>query len=112
MINRPYTSGGVGTIKMNSLTKWSVDRLQVLTVSIPMGAAPTLVSANAISASRQTEEFIAARVTFDNNNVPIETPLPSTQQSSLLNEALIAAAKTQQEIGLNTEGFQNVKLPR
>jgi hypothetical protein len=109
-INRPYTSREVGTIKMNSLTKWSVDRLQVLTMAVPMGGAPTPASVAATSVSRQTKEFIAASVTFDNNNVPTGTPIPSAQQSLLLYEALTLAAQTQQDIGLNIKGFQYAKL--
>jgi len=102
-INRPYISREVATIKMNSLTKWSVDRLQVLTMSI-VGPTPAAAS---ISANPQTKDFIAASVTFDNNNIQTREQLTSTQQSSLLHEALAAAAQAQQNIGLSIEGFQN-----
>jgi hypothetical protein len=108
-INRPYASREVRSVKMNSLTKWSVDRLQVFTMAIPMGGALGPAPANITSGgNRQGAEYIAASVTIDNNNVPVDA-ISSAQQSSLLHEALIAAAQTQQDIGLNIEGFQNAE---
>ena len=106
-INRPYPSRSVEGIRMNFLTKWSVDRLQILTISLPVGGAATPVQPSA-SATPQTEQFIAASVYFDINNVPTETPL--RQPSSLLREALIAIAQMQQAIGLKIEGFENAEL--
>jgi hypothetical protein len=109
-INRPYTSRAVASIKMNSITKWSVDRLLVFTATIPMSWAPTSALATAGPATPQAAAFIAASVVFDNNNVPTETQLSRNQQSSLLREALTAAVQMQQDIGLNVEGFENAKL--
>ncbi len=107
-INCPYASRGVSDIKMNSITKWSVDRHQVLTFLFPPVGAPTPAPTNRTMATPQIEEFIASSVTFDNNNVPRETPLFGAQQSALLLEALTAAEKMQRDIGLNIEAFQNV----
>ncbi len=103
-INRPYPSRNVEGVKMNSLTKWSVDRLQVLTISLPAGGAATPAQASA-SARPQTETFIAASVNFDINNIPTERVLLSRQTSLLLHEALNALGQWQQAIGLKIDGF-------
>jgi hypothetical protein len=107
-INRPYASRSAAGIKTNFITKWSVDRLQILTVALSAGG-PTATSAQATptSGSSRTAEFIAASVSFDINNVPAITPLPNGQPAALLREALVAVAQMQQAIGLNIEGFQN-----
>lgn len=105
-INRPYTSRSAEGIKTNFITKWSVDRLQILTFAFSAGG-PTTTSAQTPASGSQTAEFIAASVNFDINNVPTLTPLPNGQPASLLREALIAIAQMQQAIGLNIEGFQN-----
>jgi len=95
---------------MNSLVKWSVDRLQVFTLSVPVGGSASASTATPAPAKPQTANFIGASITLDNNNVPGEKPLSSGDQSSLLSEALSSAAQTQQEIGLNVEGFKNASL--
>ncbi len=97
-INQPHMSGEFQDIGMNFLTKWSVERFQILTFSLAPGG---------VSAFPQPITVIAASVTFDNNNIPL-TParaLTSREQSALLQEALDAAVRKQQEIGLNIEGF-------
>jgi hypothetical protein len=108
-INRPYISREVGSTKMNFITKWSVDRLQILTFSLPAGGATTSAQTSP-SARAETKQFIVANVNLDINNVPTENPLAGRQQSSLLREALTAGSQMQQDIGLNIEGFHNVKL--
>ncbi len=105
-INQPYSSRSVDGVTMNSLTKWSVERLQILTIALPVRmAAPSQASS---AATRQTEQFIAANVHFDINNVPKETPV--RQPVTLLREALNAVAQMQQAIGLKIEGFENAEL--
>lgn len=102
-VNRPYVSSEAQGIKMNSITKWSVDRLQILTIALPMGGST--VTPVPSSPRPQTEQFIAAVVNFDINSVPSETPLATGQSSSLLSEALGTASRAQRTIGLNVEGF-------
>jgi hypothetical protein len=109
-INRPYTSNTADGVRMNSITKWSVDRHQVLTFLFPLLGTVTTASANRSSAKPQIEEFIAGSVTFDNNNVQRESALSSLQQSAILLEALAGLEKMQRDIGLNIEAFQNAKL--
>ena len=105
-INRPYPSRSAEGIKTNFITKWSVDRLQILTFAVSAGG-PTTTSAQTPASGSQTAEFIAASVNFDINNVPTTTPLPNGHPASVLREALTAVARMQQAIGLNIEGFQN-----
>jgi len=105
-INRPYLSRSAEGIKTNFITKWSVDRLQILTFAVFVGG-PTTASAQTPAPGSQTAEFIAASVNFDINNVPTVSALPNGQPASLLREALSAVAQMQQAIGLNIEGFQN-----
>jgi hypothetical protein len=103
-INRPYPSRKVEGVKVNFLTKWSVDRLQILTLSLPVGGAGTPLQTQAsASPTPQTEQFIAASIHFDINNVPTETPVQ--QPASILREALVSASQMQQAIGLKIEGF-------
>jgi hypothetical protein len=105
-VNRPYSSRKVEGIRMNFLAKWSVDRLQILTLSLPVGGAGTPLQTSA-SPVPQTEQFIAASIHFDINNVPTEAKL--RQPASLLHEALAAAAQMQQAVGLRIEGFSNAE---
>jgi hypothetical protein len=93
-INLPYTSSEAANIRMNFLTKWSVDRFQILAIPVGgFGVMPT-----------PTVRFASA-VAFDINSVPDSqgTPLSGNQQSSLLREALIAVTREQKGIGLNVD---------
>jgi hypothetical protein len=104
-INHPYRSRQLQGVEMNSITKWSVDRFQVMTISIsgdgPTG--PTLAGGHA--SQPQIQERLAASVTFDINNRAVQAPLTSGHQASLLLEALDTVSRTQREIGLNLEGL-------
>jgi len=101
-INQPKTSRENKDIGMNFITKWSVERFQILTISIPPSGVT--MGAGMTSPSPQTETFNAASVLFDNNNIPGRA-LTGKEQSALLHEALDAAVGMQREIGLNIEGF-------
>ena len=103
-VNQPYTSLRAEGVKVNSITKWSVDRLQILTLALPANQPAT--SSQAAGGSQATQ-FIAASVQFDINNVATGTPLPSGQPASLLNEALLEVSRMQFAMGLNIEGFQD-----
>jgi hypothetical protein len=98
-VNRPYKSH-VEDIRMNQLIKWSVDRLNIVTMSFPTLGTPTL------TAQPVVQEFVAASVTFDNNNAPSKKPLSAANQKLLLRAGLEAALQTQQDIGLRVEGFR------
>jgi hypothetical protein len=104
-INQPHKKREFQDITMNFITKWSVERFQLLTVSIPLGNMP--VQPDMTLMFSQPKPVIAASVAFDNNNTP-PTPgrtLTSNEQSALLQEAWDEAARKQLEIGLNIEGF-------
>jgi hypothetical protein len=104
-VNRPYTSRSTGGIKTNFITKWSVDRLQIMTLAVQVGGPAT--SAQTPASGSQTAQFIAASLNFDVNNVQTASPLPNGQPASMLREALTAVAQMQQAVGLNIEGFKN-----
>src|SRR5260370_31796942 len=104
-VNRPYTSRQVPQVEMNSIIKWSMDRFQVVTISIS-GDGPTGPAlAGGPSPASQIQDRIGASVGFDINSRPVQAPLAGGQQSSLLLEALDAISRTQREIGLNIEGL-------
>ncbi|MEO8051931.1 MAG: hypothetical protein ABI833_16055 [Acidobacteriota bacterium] len=94
-INRPFASLEAPNVKMNFLTKWSVDRFQVLT--LPVGGvtpvSPTITT------------LLGSRVAFDVNSIPDPQALglSSSQQSSILREALITAGKKQKGLGLRVD---------
>ena len=107
-ISHPRMSSKVNNIKMNFISKWSVERIQILTISLPPTGAPS-VSLPGIGAPR-AKEFLAASATFDINNMPTDQLLTAAQQSSLLLEGLTAAQQLQQNYGLDVKGFEHVKL--
>jgi hypothetical protein len=96
-INRPRASHAVEGVRLNHITKWSMDRFQVLNLAVVADSRSIL--------SPERKEFIAASVTFDSNNVPTSASLNRNEQSSLLRECLIASEQMQREIGVKVEGF-------
>jgi hypothetical protein len=105
-INRPHLSRSAGGIKLNILTKWSVERIQLLTISVPQPGIPMQQPVP----SQDVKEFIAPSVVMDNNTPPrtaVEqsAPFSGPQQVALLTDALELASETQKEIGLNVGGF-------
>lgn len=100
-VNRRYLSRAVPDIEMNCITKWSVERFEVVSFAVTRDAQST---------SAPTNSYLAASVTLDINNVPTDATLPRGQQLSLLREALDKAVGIQHENGLNVEGLENAKL--
>lgn len=100
-INRPYQRGEAPQVKMNAVLKWSVDRLQIVTYSIPITAAQIpAISGGLTPAGPKTEEVITASIAFDLNNVPLGRALSSGEQASLLREAMRKATALQRDIGI------------
>jgi len=99
-INRPRMDEDFRDIRINFLTKWSVERFQILTIPVPIAGVP----AGMPLPVPQPTTVISASVAFDNNNIPTR-PLSSKEQSALLRKTFHAAAEMQREIGLNIEGF-------
>lgn len=98
-VNRPYSSQTVNRMKLNSVVKWSVERIQLFSIAFPN--APTNVAVTGLPRT-QTSEFIAASVTFDDNNSPTEAPLNSAQQATLLREFQAKSNQLQTEMGFDT----------
>jgi len=110
-INRPRMSEQVEKLKMNLITKWSVERFQIVSLLVPISATPAVAPQSSVAP--QITEFIVASVTFDNNNVPVpaDKPLSSSQQSSLLLEGLAHTTISMREGRLNIgKGFESGKL--
>src|SRR5271156_6354215 len=106
-INRPRASGSVDGVKINYGIKWSMDRFQVFNISVLPGA--TAIGPGNM-AFPQRQEFIAASVTFDANNVAVSSLLNRKQQAALMREILISVKQTKVELGLNIEGSRNDKM--
>jgi hypothetical protein len=102
-VNRPSTSIEVEGVRINCITKWSVDRFQVFSISVPPGGMP--ISDPRVAPFPQSHQFIASSVSFDNNNVPVRFPLSGLQQASLLRETLASIENGQRTMGLGVGGF-------
>jgi hypothetical protein len=99
-VNRPRKSSEVESVKMNFITKWSVENVQVISMAALGVGAP-------MSGSPWIKNFLAASVSFDNNTFAdfATRPLTPGEQSQLLNESLAEASAMQKSFGLNIEGF-------
>lgn len=105
-ISVPRMSGESRDIRMNYITKWSVEVFQVLNITIPAGAISA--GSGPVPPPPRFNTFIAASVVFDSNNTTRTLPLRvlnGKEQSALLREALDEAMRKQREIGLNIEEF-------
>jgi hypothetical protein len=87
-INRPQREEG---LQINYITKWSVDRVQILNVQFGVGQTQ-LVS-----------EHVVSSITFDNNSHPVAL-LTKDQVVFVLNKTLQAASATASEINLKAQG--------
>jgi hypothetical protein len=103
-INRPQTSKQVPGTKLNVLTKWSVDRIQVFTIAMPTPGVPMQPIT---MAAHNVKMFISPTVVLD-NSTPVEQQISSfnaAQQSALLMDAFALASEVQKDVGLNIKGF-------
>jgi hypothetical protein len=100
-VNQPRMSRNVEGVKINYITKWSIERFQMFNISITVGA-PVI---DQRGLTQKGPDFVTASVMFDHNNVPVNFSLDGKQQSALLVEDLTAAKEMQRDIGLNIEGF-------
>lgn len=103
-INRLKTSRELPDIKMNFITKWSVERFQVLALSFLLAGSRVPAPQGVPPGQQQSATFLAASVLFDNNNVPASIPLTAAQQSSLLLEGFRAIEEEQHNMNLDAEG--------
>ena len=103
-VNRPRPAAQAAGLRMNYITKWSVDRFQLFALAMPVGATPGTMPNFGTPVPQQYEQF-GASIVFDNNNVP-GSPLPADQQRGLLSGALSNAVEEQKKLGLNVAGFE------
>jgi hypothetical protein len=102
-INLPRMSKKITSVKLNVLTKWSVERIQVFTVTVPPAGMPLQTIA---SVPQNIMQYITPTVVFDNSTPPDKVPpLDAAQQADLLIEVLGIASEMQKENGLNITGF-------
>lgn len=99
-VNNEHRSRRIDKVMMNSVRKWSVERIQVMMIRIqPGGPLPP-------SDKQLTTEYLGASVMFENNNVPVlQQQLSKEEQALLLQEGLEGISQAQASIGLNLRGF-------
>jgi len=97
-INKPRKSEKISTVRMNYITQWSVDRIEVSKIAISPSGVGIGIPPSPLSTC------IASRVLIDNNNTPKDI-LPSNAQAELLREALEETSEVNKKIGLNIEGL-------
>jgi hypothetical protein len=97
-INRPYKSRAIPDVKMNSIVKWSVERIQMMTITT-----------DSPQAGPRTSEFTTASVTIDVNNAPRSTPINAPDQVAILNEAIEAADSIRKETGVPISSLLGLK---
>lgn len=103
-INVPRGSKKVPGIRLNLLTKWSVERIQVFTLTIPQPGMA--LQGLVFQPPQDAKQFIAPSIVFDySSTLEKVTPFDAAQQADLLSEALEIVSETQKEIGLRVEGF-------
>ncbi len=108
-ISQPRMSTRVENVKLNLINKWSVDRFGVMSVVMPMAAAPLTAPQ---PQAAHLAEFITASIAFDHNNMPVprDQPLSSSQQASLLLEELALTTTSIRESAIEIKGFEDEKL--
>jgi hypothetical protein len=102
-VNSPEVSKIVAGTKLNALTKWSVERIQVVSIFAPSPGIPIQVAG---PLQQDAKIFTASTVAFD-NSTPVDNarPFDNVQQTGLLREELAMATEMQKQIGLNVVGF-------
>jgi hypothetical protein len=107
-LNRPRQSASVEGVKMNFITKWAVERVQLLSMTM-MATNPTGFPSGGASqlgvGGPHIKTFINPTIAFDNNNHPADRPLSGEEQFSLLEEALHGVAEGMIESNLEVDGF-------
>jgi hypothetical protein len=101
-LNNARASWSTKDVTLNQITKWSVEKLQVLTLGISPGQAsqvdfsnPTMVSA----------EIITSSIAFDYNNAPLSLPIDASTQADLLQELFSQIYQDMSTGGIFIEGI-------
>jgi len=97
-INRPYKSRPIADLKMNSIVKWSVEKIQMMAIT-----------ADSPQIGPRTSEFTTASVAIDINNTPRSTPINASDQVAILNEAIEVAEGIRAETRIPISGLLGLK---
>jgi hypothetical protein len=92
-VPRPDTSG---SIKLNYITKWSVERVQVLTFQMPVGGTAT---------APLIANKIVSIVAFDNSNLALQKPFDRGQAERVLSELFAETAAQLKACSIFLKGF-------
>jgi hypothetical protein len=101
-LNRPYFSKAIQNLKMNSVVKWSVERIQMMALQMP--GPGSLTNPQGAFLPPRIFDFTAGSVGIDINNMPT-FPLSGAQQVELLAEGQAESMRVQQELGLTDKTF-------
>jgi hypothetical protein len=96
-VNRVRESTSINDLRLNLITKWAVEQVQVLTVAVVPGGPAAMTS--------PTMEVFNATILCDNNNVPANRVLAKQEQTALLTEAIQALGEQLRNSNLKVEGF-------
>ncbi len=98
-INSPYENERVGSLRVNRVTRWSVDTVQVLTIAVPIGATQVSPGASGAPEVPRLTPFITATVSFEENNAPSPVPLSCDQLVQLGREGIKHAMESGRALG-------------
>ncbi len=101
-INRPYMSTKVNGVRVNTITKWSVDRFRILQLNFGPGNTVGPQGSNQVPMSKDLD---VASISIDVNSLPTEKELPPTKQAELLREAQGVAMTQVYERSLQIRGL-------
>lgn len=109
-VNRPQASTQVKGVRLNFITKWSVERAKVVTFALPPQAGSVIGQPQMLTPI--STDFIVPSIAFDINNSPYtpDADLTVEQLSLLLREGLSRIEQLQHEFGLNLPGFNHVSV--
>jgi hypothetical protein len=86
------------SIKLNFITKWSVERVQVLTFEMsPGGQGP-------VNTPRVVEKIIPT-ISLDNSNVPLQKPLDQNETGRVLSQVFEGMTAQLKECRVSLKGF-------
>jgi len=97
--NCPRPDARDPTTKLNFITKWSVERLQMLTF---LAGVPAAVGATNTSL---VVEKIVPTVAFDNSNMPLQKPFDPGETTRILSELFAEVAVQLKACNMAVEGF-------
>jgi hypothetical protein len=98
-INRARPSKALDNITINFITKWSIERTQLITFTVDAAAG------QALGPSQMVHELIMPNIVFDNNNVQLPRPMSKGEQKAIFAECLQGTSAQLKECNIAVEGF-------